>query len=193
MLYLEHAGTLSICHLYKVCLVFSWRVALALLDHDMYRIILAQECVGQMFSQFTVLSWCFSVSINNLPEKYVPLIQRFWRGWWKKARILLWIWLLADCGGFGCGLGIHRTGGLDKILWFFSDFAEDKYFEFWSGVDARIGDSILLELGQGEGAWFMDLLSAYSVLDAVCSLSLGSFYFRVSVKEFEAPRSYEDP
>ena len=38
-------------------------------------------------------------------------------------------------------------------------------------MDARIGDSILLQLGQDEGACgFMDLLSAYSVLDAVCSL-----------------------
>lgn len=26
------------------------------------------------------------------------------------------VWLLADCGGFGRELGIHRTGGLDKIL-----------------------------------------------------------------------------
>lgn len=40
----------------------------------------------------------------------------------------------------------------------------------------------------------MDLLSAYSVLDAVCSLSCeGVFNLCVSVKEFEAPRSSEDP
>lgn len=48
----------------------------------------------------------------------MPLIQNFDVGGEKGLDPPL-IWLLVDCGGFGCELGIHRTGGLDKILWFF--------------------------------------------------------------------------
>ena len=58
--------------------------------------------------------------------------------------------------------------------------SSSKYFEFRSGVDARIGDSILLDLGQDEGACgFMNLLSAYSVLNVVCSLSCEGVFISV--------------
>lgn len=134
-------------------------------------------------SHFLVLMFCCLYWQSR--EKSLPLIQNFEMGGERVPDPPL-VWLLANCGGFSRDSGIHRTSGLYKNLWFFFWFLQrTKYFEFWSGVDAEIGDSILLELGQDEGAcpspWrrFMDLLSAYSVLDAVCSLSCEGVFISV--------------
>ena len=67
-------------------------------------------------SNFFVLMFC--CLYWRSPEKYVPLIQNFEMGGEKDPDPPL-VWLLANCGSFGHELGIHRTGGLDKTLWFF--------------------------------------------------------------------------
>lgn len=158
--------------LYKVCLVFSWRVALALLDVTCGIILGHKNVWVKCFNQFIVFCLDVLLSLLTISWKICATDSEFWRGWWKRpgsssdlaVSWLWWFWLWT-------WYPQNRWAGQDSVILFLI-LQRTKYFEFWSGVDARIGDSILLELGQGEGACgFMDLLSAYSVLDAVCSLS----------------------
>lgn len=180
--------------LYKVCLLFSWRVTLAVLDVTCGIILGHKNVWVKCFSQFIVFCLDVLLSLLTVSWKICATDAEFWHGWWKRpgsssGLAVSWLWWFWSWTWYPQ----NRWAGQDSVILLI--LQRTKYFEFWSGVAARIGDSILLELGQGEGAsvdlWIYWVLTLFWMLSIHCLVR--EFLFPCLFKEFEAPRSYEDP